>query len=240
MSRSVFPDGVDTFVELFDLPYDKMAKANRLTQLKMKQVLNNDEQSEVISLTAELKEYMITPETWNKFQDALYAVEKFFHENVQGFIEKKQEIWNSYVNQLELRGVWQSGTAYKLHNFVIGQDGDLYICLKDHTASGSNKPVPSSNAFWRKLSRKGDKGDVGLTGILRGDWNSSTQYAMGDAVSFGRVEDNIPVVYIALRANTGKNPSENPSDWLLYEKVYAGATVPTGYGVGMHFIQFTN
>ena len=86
-NRSVFPDGVDEFRELFDLPYDKMQMANRLTELKMKQALDSDEQAELSILTRNLQDYIITPETWNKFQDTLQAVERFFHSQVQGFLD---------------------------------------------------------------------------------------------------------------------------------------------------------
>ena len=89
MTRSVFPENVDTFNELFDLPFEKIADANRLTELKAKPTLTNDEQTEMLALTNSLKDYMITPETFNKFQDTLVAVETFFRDNVQGFIEDK-------------------------------------------------------------------------------------------------------------------------------------------------------
>ena len=42
MSRSTFPKKIDVFVELFDLPADKVASALELQQLKQKTTLNND------------------------------------------------------------------------------------------------------------------------------------------------------------------------------------------------------
>ena len=60
-NRSKFPNGVDDFVELFDLPYDKMQMATRLTELKMKQSLDTDEQAEMSILTRNLENYIITP-----------------------------------------------------------------------------------------------------------------------------------------------------------------------------------
>ena len=240
MSRSIFPEGVDQFTELFDLPYEKVAAADRLTKLKLKGKLSNDEQNEVMTLSAELKDYLITPETWNKFQDALQSVQQFFYDNVQGWLDDKQKTWDSYIRSFTLVGNWKVGTAYKFQNMVIGEDGNLYLSKVDHVANVSNKPVIGSNATWQQISNKGDKGDVGLTGILRGEWNATTNYKIGDAVNVGRTLHYPPVVYIALKDNVGKAPNENPNEWTLWDKVYAGDKLPTGFGVGMHFIQFTN
>lgn len=240
MSRSVFPEGVDQFTELFDLPYEKVAAAERLTKLKLQGKLSNDEQNEIMVLSAELKDYLITPETWNKFQDALQAVQLFFNQNVQGWLEDKQKVWDSYIRNFVLVGTWKEGTSYKFQNMVMGQDGNLYLAKLDHIAKAANKPVIGSNATWQQISNKGEKGDVGLTGILRGEWNATTNYKIGDAVNVGRHLHYTPVVYMAIKDNVGKAPNENHNEWMLYDKVYAGDKLPTGYGVGMHFIQFTS
>lgn len=240
MSRSVFPEGVDKFTELFDLPYEKVAAAERLTNLKLQGKLSNDEQNEIITLSAELKDYLITPETWNKFQDALQAVQQFFYENVQGWLEDKQKTWDSYIRNFKLIGSWKVGTSYKFQNMALGEDGNLYLSKLDHVASTTNKPVIGSNATWQQISNKGDKGDVGLTGILKGDWDEKVSYKVGDAVSVGRELHFTPIVYIAKKDNVGKIPNENPNEWILYDKVYAGHSLPKGFGAGMHFIKFTD
>lgn len=239
MSRSAFPEGVDIFNELFDLPYDKFVAAERLTKLKTQPKLTNDEQNEVIVLTAELKDYLITPESFNHLTDAMTALQQFFNDNVQGWLEDKQATWDSYVRNFKLVGAWAVGKNYKFQNMVTS-GGNLYLAKSDHLSVAGNKPVIGSNGIWQQISNKGDKGDVGLTGILKGDWNISTSYKIGDAVSFGRELHYTPIIYIALKDNVGKTPNENPLDWLLYDKVYAGSKIPTGFGAGMHFIEFEN
>lgn len=236
MSRSVFPNGVDEFTELFDLPFDKVQDANRLTQLKMQAQLSNDEQIEMMALTSELQEYLITPETWNKFTDALKAVEEFFYANVQGFIENKQKIWDSYIKQFVFVGKWKSGADYKFQNLVSNKDGDLYICKADHKSVVGNAPELSS-ALWVKLSSKGDKGDIGLNAFYKGDWNTATSYKLGDAVCFGRVGHKAGMTFIALKDNVGKSPDKSPDDWTLYQQLYVGATKPLGAAPGLHFIK---
>lgn len=239
-SRSSFPEKVDSFIELFDLPYEKVQKAERLTELKMKADINltHEEEQEIKMLTNELKEYMITPETWNKFQDALQAVQQFFYDNVQGFIEDRQQEWRTYVDAFHYVGHWESGKNYEFQNMVTDSvTGDLYIATEDHTSSSSNKPEDRGNHVWQRASSKGDKGDIGLNAIYRGDWNSTTQYSVGDAVNHGRVDDKAGLTFIALRSNQGKNPVQNTSDWQLYQQLFVGKENHVSAAPGLHFIE---
>lgn len=238
MSRSAFPEGVDTFQELFDLPFNKVQDATRLTELKSKESLTNDEQNELARLSLELKEYLVTPETWNKFADALNAVEVFFNENVNEYIENKQKIWDAYIHNFQVKGVWKAGTKYGFQNMVTNEKGDLYICLQEHVASTANKPpVNGSNAVWQITSKKGDKGDPSLPLSYKGDWDATTAYVVGDSVTVGRVDDNTPLLYYALKDNTGKDPKTDAENWVLYTNLYVGAELPSGAGIGLHFIQ---
>ena len=233
MSRSNFPASVDSFNELFDLPFDKIQSANRLTELKGKATLTNDEQNELLQLITELKDYMITPETFNKFQDALVAVETFFNQNVNQYIEDKQAVWATYVNSFKYIGAWTSGVSYKFQNMVINENGDLFICKADNVASLENKPT-NSNAYWQRASAKGEKGDTGINAIFKGAWNSGTAYALSDAVNYNGID------YIALRANTNVAPNSSSADWSLWDKLYIGTTRPIGVGAGLHFIKVIN
>ena len=238
MSRSSFPDGIDTFTELFDLPFDKVMSAQRLTELKMKASLTNDEQNELLDLTSSLQEYMITPETMNKFTDALSAVETFFVNNVQGFIENKQVIWDSYIKQFKFVGKWTTGKAYKFQNMVTDNNGDLQICQKDHTSTSANDPI-KNQTLWIKSSSKGDTGDTGLNATFKGDWVSTASYVLGDAVFFGREGSNHPLTFIAMKSNSNKSPASNPDTWELYNQLYVGTTEHPGASVGLHYIEVT-
>lgn len=226
------------FEELFDLPYDKMIKAKRLNELKMKASLTNDEQNEIISLTSELRSFLITPESMNKFSDALTAVEQFFYANVQGFIENKQKIWDAYIKQFKYVGKWVSGKAYKFQNLVTDSNGDLQLCQKDHTSTSANDPL-KNQTLWSKASSKGDTGAIGLNAVYKGDWNNTANYVLGDAVSFGRVEANQPLVFICVKANVGKTPATNNDCWQLYSQLYVGTADHPGSSVGLHFIKVT-
>lgn len=235
-SRSNFPNSVDrNFTELFDLPFNKINEAHRLTELKGKSVLTNDEQNEVINLTNSLKEYMITPETFNYFQDALVAIQEFFYSNVQGFIEGKQVIWDSYIKSFKFVGKWQTAKKYGFQNMVTNDKGDLFICLKEHTASTSI--TTANTTYWQQASAKGDKGDTGLSAIYRGEWKNTTAYVVGDVVRFGRTSTTDGVDYICINLNTGKSPATEPTFWGIHSKLFVGSSRPDGAGQGLHFIK---
>lgn len=235
MSRSVFPNGVDEFPELFDLPFDKVEDAKRLTELKMLPRLSSDEESELMALTNSLKDYLITPETMNKFTDALVAVERFFYQNVQGFIEDKQKTWQSYVANFKFVGEWREGFSYYEQNMVINKKGDLYFCRTEHVSNSSNEPNEKS-AIWIQMSSKGEKGDIGLNAHFKGEWESSKQYTVGDAVGYS-VQGEEPVVYIAKKTSTGSVPNQNPNDWMLYTNIYVGREKPKSAAKGLHFLK---
>lgn len=239
-SRSSFPTQPDSFLELWDLPYNRVQSAERLTELKMKADINltHEEEQEIKQLTNELKEFMITPETWNKFQDALYNVQRFFHEEVNEYIEDKQEEWDTYVKNFQYVGHWESGREYEFQNMVTDPDtGDLYLCRENHNSNANNRPTGRGNHVWQRASSKGDKGDIGLNAIYRGDWNSSTQYEVGDAVNHGRVDHYAGLTFIALRDNQGQNPSQNPDDWQLYQQLFVGEENHVAAAPGLHFIE---
>ena len=228
-SRSTFPEKVDVFTELFDLPFEKVQDARRLTELKGQPSLTNDEQNELLQLTTQLKEFIITPETFNKFQDALVAVETFFRDNVDGYIENKQDEWATYVTSFRYVGRWTSGKDYKFQNMVTDENGDLFLCKKDNRSSSTTKVT--NGTYWQRASAKGEKGDMGINAILKGKWNSSTSYALGDAVRYNEV------YYVAIKANSGSEPKTSSTDWHLLDKLYVGTSRPTAVGAGLHFIK---
>lgn len=156
-SRSDFPDKVDSFTELFDLPQNKVKEANRLTELKGQAVLNNDEQNEIKALSASLREYMVTPETWNKFQDALFATQRFFNSEIHEYLEDKQEVWDTYIREFKYVGKWKAGVEYSFQNMVTNDKGDLFICVEDHVSASEDNPITNSR-FWQRASAKGEQG----------------------------------------------------------------------------------
>lgn len=233
--RSVFPGGVDSFEEKFDLKPSQVAQAKRLQELRSKEVLTNVEQEEINSINASLKSATLTPNDMNTFGDAIVNLEQFFNDEVTGYIEGKQAIWNSYINDFKYVGKWVSGKQYKYQNMVIGTNGDLYLARKTHTSTAS--ATTSNTEFWVKISSKGEKGDAGIAANFRGNWSSSTAYAINDAVYYRSNSIYGGLLYVAVRANTGKTPSSSPDDWALLNNLFVSETPVTNAIPGTNFIE---
>lgn len=228
MSRSTFPQQIDTFEELYDLPPSKVAQAKRYQELKMKPTLNATEQAELNRLTTELGSYIITPETWNKMGDAIVAVETFFKDNVDGYIKRKQEEWAEYVNSFHYVGAYNPSTHYKELNMVT-YNGELYLCIQD--AKGI---APTNVSYWQKISSKGDKGDVGLNINLRGNYSSTSTYVVGDAVIY-----NGHIYYCIKNTTAGIAPTDT-QHWFLYDRTIVSNTAPTAPQQGLLWIEIEN
>ncbi|PWT34585.1 hypothetical protein DKZ29_07920 [Limosilactobacillus reuteri] len=224
MSRSSFPNKIDQFIELFDLPANKVADALEMQKLKAKSTLDNNEQNRLSALQAELQDYTITPETMNKLQDAIVEIEKFFDGNVRQYILSKQKEWDTYVNDFTCVGNWDSTKKYQKQN-LVSYNGNLWLCIKDIVSSAGKTPdkLPDN---WRQVSYKGDKGDIGLNATYKGEWSGSIQYKAGDAVS---VRSDLPwkpvdMVFIAKKDNEGQKPTVGAASdyWFPYHNLVYG------------------
>lgn len=225
-NRSTFPEQVDQFVELFDLPPLQVANARRYQELKIKPSLSAMEQTELNNLTEQLGDYIITPETWNKFADSLMNMQVFIKDEVEGYIGDKQTLWDAYIRSFKHVGNYSSSTQYLFQNMVT-YNGDLYLCKKEGAPIGT---APTNTTYWTKISTKGDKGDVGLNAYYKGDYSATTAYVVGDAVTY---EGN---TYYNKLASTGVAPS-NPTNWTLFDSIVVSQTAPAGAQKGQIWIE---
>lgn len=222
---SSFPSKVDTFVELYDLPPSLVASAKRYQELKVKPTLNATEQAELNNLSTVLGDYIITPETWNKFASALINVENFFLTKVDGYIDTKQTEWATYVKDFTYKGVYSASTQYKFQN-MITYNGDLYLCTKD--AKGV---VPTTTANWQKISTKGDKGDTGLNAYYKGAYSATVAYALGDAVDYGGF------LYYCKKATTAGTAPTDATSWFLFDRTIVSKTTPPTTQQGLVWVE---
>ncbi|HEY8998148.1 MAG TPA: DNRLRE domain-containing protein [Edaphobacter sp.] len=140
-------------------------------------------------------------------------------------------------------GNYTSTTNYA-RNDAVSYDGSTYISL----VAGNVGQTPSSSpTYWAVLAAQGPAGAAGAAGpqgaagpvgpagtpgamgpqgppvSFRGDWLIITNYALGDAVSYGGGS------YIALVANSGRRPDVSPVYWgVLAQPGIAGAAGATG------------
>lgn len=236
MSRSTFPDKIDSFRELFDLPADKIKDALELQQLKQKTILTNDEQNRILALASQLQDYMITPESMNKLQDAITELETFFDKNVRQYVNEKQKEWDTYVNDFNFVGTWSPTAKYAKQNLLYYQ-GNLWLVIKDVVADSQHTP-DKDDTHYRQIAWKGDKGDIGLNAQYKGEWNGTTAYKAGDAVSvrLGEPWKPIEMVFIATKDNTGQKPtiSASSDNWFPYSNTMVGTYDFIGTNTPIH------
>jgi hypothetical protein len=190
--RSVFPEQLDSFLELLDLNADQRINADRYKVLKLKTSLNEAEQTELNGLMVTLQNYILTPEIWNKTNDCLVGMETFI-----------TTTWKNYYKYI---GDYSGSTAYKAYNSVRYTDGNIYMALQDVTGV-----LPTDNTKWLKLSSKGDRG---LT--QKGLYSGVTTYIKDDVVNYDGS------AYICILNSTGNLPTNTTYWNLLISKGDAG------------------
>ncbi|WP_263383896.1 DNRLRE domain-containing protein [Granulicella arctica] len=142
-------------------------------------------------------------------------------------------------------GAYLSATNYALHD-AVSYNGSTYVSL---TATNHGNTPDQSPQQWAVLAAQGIAGPIGSAGIagpagaagtsgvagaagpqgppvqFSGGWIISTTYTIGQAISYAGSS------YIALTANTGRQPDLSPQYWGLLAQAgvgSAGATGPTG------------
>lgn len=127
---SVFPNGIDTFKKVYDLPPSRVADSKKLQELKMKPQLDSSEQVELNRLVALLGDHIISPDTWNHFASALVNMQEHMTNKLDVYIRDKQLEFEEKVRNFRYIGVYSSVTTYKVNNMVkLGVK--LYLCLED-------------------------------------------------------------------------------------------------------------
>jgi len=215
LTRSTFPQQVDSFEELYDLPPSLVVQARRYQELKMLPMLSSTEQNELNGLTAQLSRFIISPETFNKFTDALVNVETFFNQEVTGYIADRQLEWNGYVDNFKFVNVYSPFTQYKFQNMTTYL-GDLYLCLKD-----AKDIIPTNVEYWKKISAQGAKGDVGLSVYYKGTYDPAKAYTEGQAVDFKGY-----LFYAKGAVLAGQTPDDK-TKWFMWDRQVVSSTQPT-------------
>ena len=213
-SRSSFPNEIDKFLELRNLPADQKDNLRRFQELTIKETLSPTEQNELNNLTVVLQHYRIDVEKWNKGFDAIVNVENFFLNETLPFIEDKKQEFQAEVDKLNYRGEWQPGVQYYKKN-IVTSGGEGYIAKSDNINQS-----PSNTVHWGKIARKGEKGDPSLNISYEGEYDSAMAYVMGDAVTFGGL-------WYYAKQNTKGNPPTNATYWELQSnQVWVGDEEP--------------
>ena len=119
---------------------------------------------------------------------------------------------------IDWKGTWSNNTIYNAYDAVY-YNGSAYICI---VSSGQLGTLPTNTIYWNLLALQGIAGTNGSGLNWKGNWNSTTNYSIYDAVSYNGSS------YICILANTGQALT-NTAYWnLLAEAGNTGNTGATG------------
>ena len=164
--------------------------------------------NQILTQIPQATQKIITAVDLNTLSQAMLAIERFYLNDIEPYIDDLHQSWLNTIQQFSYKGVWQSGTSYVTNNLVSYTTSGLnfvYIAL-------SNVPVgisPTNQTYWRLLTIQGQQGASGEGLSYRQEWNSSTQYATNDAVTYDGA------LWMALQASQNRLPDTNPQYWQL-------------------------
>lgn len=164
--------------------------------------------NQILTQIPQATQKIITAVDLNTLSQAMLAIERFYLNDIEPYIDDLHQSWLNTIQQFSYKGVWQSGTSYVTNNLVSYTTSGLnfvYIAL-------SNVPIgisPTNQTYWRLLTIQGQQGASGEGLSYRQEWNSSTQYATNDAVTYGGA------LWMALQASQNRLPYTNPQYWQL-------------------------
>jgi len=198
----------DIFEILYDLPPSQKINAARFQTLKLQASLSSEEQIELNNLTIALQSYIIDPDKWNKFAQALSSMEGLLLD---------------FIN-LSDQGDWSNITSYsKFH--IVEYLGQTFMS-KQNTNLNHIPLGGSGDTFWTLMAVKGNSFN------WRDAWDSGTIYNINDGVFY----NNSSYVCI-LTTTAGIVPTNATYFSPLALKGATGATGLTGQnGLGLTYI----
>lgn len=164
--------------------------------------------NQILTQIPQATQKIITAVDLNTLSQAMLAIERFYLNDIEPYIDDLHQSWLNTIQQFSYKGVWQNGTSYVTNNLVSYTTSGLnfvYIAL-------SNVPVgifPTNQTYWRLLTIQGQQGASGEGLSYRQEWNSSTQYATNDAVTYDGA------LWMALQASQNRLPDTNSQYWQL-------------------------
>ena len=126
-------------------------------------------------------------------------------------LEQDQSKWQIYYQGVEFRGVWATGTRYRV-NDLVKFGGTIFRCKQGHTPGVDSTLNFNIEQHW-ELEFPGFQ--------YSNEWNSTTVYQIGDLVRHGGW------LYYSLTNNYGSNPvasiyqpgdGATPADWQIAVK----------------------
>lgn len=207
LNNTTFPDSIQNFIEAMDVTGDDGSLIGQYQS-----AIESGNMSLAQSIYAQIENAdnkIINAIKINTIQDTIIALERFFNQDINTYIQQKQQQWEKYINQFSLIGIYNGNNSYLKNNLVYYPNESsnfIYIALQ-------NVPIntpPSNSTYWRQLTIQGLKGDKGDGLSFVGSWDSVVNYEEDTLVSYNNS------LYISnTNNNSGNNPEQDNINWSL-------------------------
>ena len=150
---------------------------------------------------------------------------------------------DALTSLVTIQAEYNPATTYSAGDIVIVRKSNLrFIEYKSLVSSNTGNAPETSPAQWgfvydNNIDTSGYFGEVlGSACVVdKGEWLSTTAYSIGDMVVVKKITTPLKqsdlTAYVALTANTNKNPSTNPSDWQQRNGLPKGTSLAANLGL---------
>ena len=211
----------DTFIVFQDVDKSHSDMIERYYTLKNKTYTTDAEKTEMTQLAVNLQEYLPTSDTWNKLCACIRGMHIYMRDGVVVFYEQKKQEFENLLKQYKDRGDWNATTTFVLGNLVKHNGYGFMSTFDGSNLNHEPNENVSSDTYWTRYTIKGDKGDPSLNINYKGEYSSTTTYAIGDACSLNQI-----MYYAKQNATIGISPTDN-TKWACVDKFIVSGAQPT-------------
>lgn len=201
-----FPNDLDTF-----LTYLNIAATDGPLIKQYMDVMNAGNQvlaNQILAQIPSASQKIIKATDLNKLTQAMLAVERFYHTDIEPFVENQQVEWLNVINQFNYEGIWTTGTTYQKNNIVTYTLNGLTLLFLATQTVPVGTP-PSNSTYWRVLTIQGLQGVSGQGLAYRKEWIAAENYQTNNAVTYNGS------LWMALQPSTNIEPGTNEQYWKL-------------------------
>lgn len=162
----------------------------------------NDQFQDALNLlnnNAQLQNKEFVAAVLNTIGVALTYLQDNYFENVEDVMAE----FDLSVSRFKNEATYSPSKQYYINNFVLYNE-QYYMCIQDSLGN-----LPTNTNYWVLVGLKGEQGAPGTGLNLRYTWNPMTSYAKYDVIYLSGV------LYVALQANLGQNPTTATTYWQI-------------------------
>lgn len=201
-----FPNDLDTFLTYLNITATDgpLIKQYMDAMNAGNQVLAN----QILAQIPSASQKIIKATDLNKLTQAMLAVERFYHTDIEPFVENQQVEWLNVINQFNYEGIWTTDTTYQKNNIVTYTLNGLTLLFLATQTVPVGTP-PSNSTYWRVLTIQGLQGASGQGLAYRQEWIAAENYQTNNAVTYNGS------LWMALQPSTNIEPGTNEQYWKL-------------------------